>query len=75
MNMLSGGFAWLDTGTYDSLTNATEFVKVIEKRTSQKTGCLEEIALKYKWIESVDLKKKIRDLNGNYYDYIKKIIN
>jgi len=75
MNMLSRGFAWLDTGTHESLTNATEFVKVIEKRTSQKIGCLEEIALKYKWIEPADLKEKIRDLKGDYYDYLKKIIN
>ena len=75
MNMLSRGFAWLDTGTHESLTNATEFVKVIEKRTNRKIGCLEEIALNYKWIEPADLNEKIRDLKGDYYDYIKNIIN
>lgn len=75
LQVLSRGFAWLDTGTHESLTEATEFVKAVEKRTGLKIACLEEIALKYKWIESLDLKQKIKNLKGNYYDYLNKIID
>ncbi|WP_334058712.1 glucose-1-phosphate thymidylyltransferase RfbA [Polaribacter sp. P097] len=75
LKVLSRGFAWLDTGTHESLTEATEFVKAVEKRTGLKIACLEEIALKYKWIESLDLKQKIKNLKGNYYDYLNKIID
>ena len=74
MNILSRGFAWLDTGTHEALTEATEFVKAVEKRTSLKIACLEEIALNYRWIKSEDLEENIRNLKGDYYDYIKKLI-
>ena len=74
LQILSRGFAWLDTGTHESLTNATNFVGAIEKRTGLKIGCLEEIALKYKWIEPKNLNERIRDFKGDYYCYIKKLI-
>ena len=45
LNLLSRGFAWLDTGTHEDLTNATEFVKAVEKRTGLKIACLEEMEL------------------------------
>ena len=47
---LQRGFAWLDTGTHDSLSEASTFIEVIEKRQGQKIACLEEIALDNKWI-------------------------
>ena len=50
MEILSRGFAWLDTGTHEALTEATEFVKAVEKRTGLKIACLEEIALNYEWV-------------------------
>ena len=72
MQVMSRGFAWLDTGTHESLTEATEFVKAVEKRTSLKIACLEEIALTYKWISKEELSKHMQGLKGDYYDYVKK---
>src|SRR5690606_1573291 len=72
LQVMSRGFAWLDTGTHEALTEATEFVKAVEKRTSLKIACLEEIALNYKWINKIDLANRIVSLKGNYYEYIKK---
>lgn len=71
---MSRGFAWLDTGTHESLTEATEFVKAVEKRTSLKIACLEEIALTYKWIDREELSLEIKDLKGDYYEYIRKVL-
>lgn len=75
LQVLSRGFAWLDTGTHESLTEATEFVKAIEKRTSLKIACLEEIALKMKMIDKFTIKNNIKNKKGDYFDYIKTIIN
>lgn len=74
MNILSRGFAWLDTGTHEALTEATEFVKALEKRTNLKIACLEEIALNYKWIEPDFVESEIENLKGDYYDYIKRLL-
>ena len=73
MEILSRGFAWLDTGTHEALTEATEFVKAVEKRTGLKIACLEEIALNYNWIKKEDLYKRIHNLKGDYYNYLKNI--
>ena len=73
LDILSRGYAWLDTGTHEALTEATEFVKAVEKRTGLKIGCLEEIALNYKWIYKADLIKRIIDFKGEYYDYVKRL--
>ena len=75
LQILSRGFAWLDTGTHESLTEANEFVKTIEKRTGLKLGCLEEIAIIYKWVTKQQIAKSVANKNGDYYDYIKKITN
>jgi len=74
LQILSRGFAWLDTGTHEALTEATEFVKAIEKRTGLKIACLEEIALRSSWILKEDLSTKIANLKGGYFDYLKKIV-
>ena len=73
LQILSRGFAWLDTGTHDALTEATEFVKAVEKRTGLKIACLEEIAITYNWIAKETIAKKVENLKGNYFDYLKKI--
>ena len=74
LEKLSRGFAWLDTGTHDSLTQATEFVKAVEKRTGLKIACLEEIALDNKWVSKTEVLNNIKNFKGNYYDYLKNII-
>jgi len=73
LQILSRGFAWLDTGTHEALTEATEFVKAVEKRTGLKIACLEEIAINYKWITKETIAKKVENLKGDYFDYLKKI--
>ena len=71
--ILSRGFAWLDTGTHEALTEATEFVKAVEKRTGLKIACLEEIAINYKWIAKETIAAEVESLKGDYFDYLKKI--
>lgn len=69
---MSRGFVWLDTGTHESLNEATEFVKVIEKRTGLKIACLEEIAYRMNYINE----KKFNDLiqsftyNDSFKNYL-----
>ena len=75
MQILSRGFAWLDTGTHEALTEATEFVKAVEKRTSLKIACLEEIALNYNWIEEGELQNQLEGMKGNYFDYLRKVMH
>jgi glucose-1-phosphate thymidylyltransferase len=74
MQILSRGFAWLDTGTHEALTEATEFVKAIEKRTGLKIACIEEIAFNNRWITKTDINKWVQSLKGDYYDYIKNLL-
>lgn len=74
VQMMSRGFAWLDTGTHESLTEATEFVKAVEKRTGLKIACIEEIAFNFGWIKKEHLFEEIKDLKGDYFEYLKKII-
>lgn len=74
LQVMSRGFAWLDTGTHEALTEATEFVKAVEKRTGLKIACLEEIAMTFNWIDKNDVLNAVKDLKGDYYQYLKKII-
>ena len=75
MEVLSRGYAWLDTGTHESLTEATEFVKAVEKRTGLKIACLEEIALNYSWITKENISQEVQNLKGDYYKYLKTLIS
>lgn len=74
LKILGRGFAWLDTGTHEALTEATEFVKAVEKRTGLKIGCLEEIALRMKWIDNESLFKSVEGLKGDYYEFVKQML-
>ena len=75
VQVLGRGFAWLDTGTHDSLSEASTFIEVIEKRQGLKIACLEGIAFRQGWIDS----KKLRELTypmlkNQYGKYLLKVI-
>ena len=70
---LQRGFAWLDTGTHDSLSEASTFIEVIEKRQGLKIACLEEIAFKSGWIDANKLKAVAQPMLKN--DYGKYLMN
>lgn len=64
---LGRGFAWLDTGTHDSLSEASIFIEVIEKRQGLKVGCLEGIAYRQGWITADKLREVARPMMKNQY--------
>ena len=64
---LQRGFAWLDTGTHDSLSEASTFIEVIEKRQGLKVACLEEIAFKRGWISREQLRELAKPMIKNGY--------
>ena len=71
---LQRGFAWLDTGTHDSLAEASTFVEVIEKRQGLKVACLEEIAFKHGWISAEQLQQIAMPMQKNDYgQYLLKL--
>ena len=71
---LQRGFAWLDTGTHDSLSEASTFIEVIEKRQGLKVACLEEIAYKRGWIDKAQLRKLAEPMAKNSYgQYLLKL--
>lgn len=73
---LGRGFAWIDTGTHDSLIEASSFVQTIELRQGYKIACLEEIAYNNKWINDEILEKRALLLSkSNYGQYLYKILN
>ena len=73
---LGRGFAWLDTGTHDSLSEASTFIEVIEKRQGLKIACLEGIALRQGWINSDKMKKLAQPMSKNQYgQYLLKVID
>ena len=67
VELLGRGFAWLDTGTYESLLEAASFVETIEKRQGYKIACLEEIAWRNKWLTNDDIFKVACQMNKNSY--------
>jgi len=72
--VLDSGTAWLDTGTFDSLSDASEFVRVIEKRQGTKIGCIEEIAYRNGFITKEQLLQQAEDLKKSGYGiYLKKV--
>lgn len=72
---LQRGFAWLDTGTHDSLSEASTFIEVIEKRQGLKIACLEEIAFKQGWINADKLKEVAKPmLKNDYGKYLMSLI-
>lgn len=75
VQLLGRGFAWLDTGTHDSLSEASTFVEVIEKRQGLKIACLEEVAYRKGWITGQQLNKLAEPMRKNQYgQYLLKLI-
>ena len=73
---LGRGFAWLDTGTHESLADATAFVRLLEHQQGLKIGCIEEIAFKKGWINSDKMKKLAQPMSKNQYgQYLLKVID
>jgi glucose-1-phosphate thymidylyltransferase len=74
VQLLGRGFAWLDTGTHDSLMEAGQFIETIEKRQGLKVACLEEIAYNMKYIDKAQLNKLAQPLKKNGYgQYLLKL--
>ncbi len=75
LQLMGRGFAWLDTGTHESLTEATEFVKAVEKRTGLKIACVEEVAYRKGFITKDEFKNCTSTLGkSSYAEYLKKIV-
>ena len=75
VQILGRGFAWLDTGTHDSLLEASQFVQTVEKRQGLKIACLEEIAYKAGWISLEEIKRQSEILQKTGYgSYLSQII-
>ncbi len=73
---LGRGFAWLDTGTHDSLAEASTYIEVIEKRQGLKVACLEGIAYRKGWITADQLREEARPMLKNPYgQYLLKVID
>lgn len=74
VGVMDRGTAWLDTGTFDSLSDASEFVRVIEKRQGQKIGCIEEIAFRMGFISRVELNTLAAKYEkSGYGEYLRNI--
>ncbi|MDE6693316.1 MAG: glucose-1-phosphate thymidylyltransferase, partial [Muribaculaceae bacterium] len=73
---LGRGFAWLDTGTHDSLSEASTFIEVIEKRQGLKIACLEGIAYRRGWIDEEMMRRLAAPMVKNQYgQYLLKVID
>ena len=73
---LGRGFAWLDTGTHDSLSEASTFIEVIEKRQGLKIACLESIAYRHGWITAEKMRELARPMIKNQYgQYLLRVVD
>ncbi len=74
VHILGRGFAWLDTGTIDSINNASNYIRTIEERQGLKIACLEEIAYLNKFINKSQLKELIKKLPDDYANYLRRLL-
>jgi glucose-1-phosphate thymidylyltransferase len=76
VEIMGRGYAWLDTGTHDSLLEAGQFIATLEKRQGLKVACLEEIAYRSGWITAEQVQKLAQPmLKNGYGQYLLKVIN
>ncbi len=76
VGVMDRGVAWLDTGTFDSLSDASEFVRVIEKRQGTKIGCIEEVAYRMKYITRSELKElAAKYMKSGYGAYLERVLS
>lgn len=76
VQVMDRGTAWLDTGTFSSMTDATQFVEVVEKRTGLKVGCIEEIAFHQGFVNEDQLRKLAEPLKkSGYGEYLLQVVN
>lgn len=73
VELLSRGFAWLDTGTPDSLLDASVFIKIVEERQGLKIGCIEEVAFRMKFITKKQLEILAKSINTPYGQYLQRV--
>ena len=75
VEIMGRGYAWLDTGTHESLLEASQFIATLERRQGLKVSCPEEIAFRKKWIDAAQLEKLARVLAKNDYGrYLSRIL-
>ncbi len=74
VSKLGRGYAWLDTGTHDSLIDASMFIRTVEERQGLKVGCIEEVAYRLGYISSEQLAEIANETNTNYGKYLLKIL-
>ncbi|HFE2691104.1 TPA: sugar phosphate nucleotidyltransferase, partial [Klebsiella quasipneumoniae subsp. similipneumoniae] len=76
VELLGRGFAWLDTGTHDSLMDASQFIHTIEKRQGMKVACLEEIGYRNQWLSAEGVAAQAERLKKTEYGaYLKRLLN
>ena len=76
VEIMDRGMAWLDTGTFDSLHQASSYIRLLERRQGLKVGCPEEIAWRKKWINDIDLEKLAKNITkSGYGKYLLDILN
>jgi glucose-1-phosphate thymidylyltransferase len=75
VEIMGRGYAWLDTGTHDSLMEAGQFIATLEKRQGLKVACLEEIAYRAGWISAADLERQAQPmLKSSYGQYLMQVL-
>ncbi len=74
VGVMTRGMSWFDTGTVESLDDATEFIRVLQNRQSEMIGCIEEVALVHKFIRKAEFEKAIdRYGKSKYGEYLKAL--